>query len=193
MDSWSSRNSWSKQISCHNFFSILLCFSVHKTSYSHEELDDNDSADFEINDDVTEIRRHSPKSKFASDDNFENRRDFEVTKHLVTNSPAKRSSSSARRDIVSQNVDGSDDKTAMERMIEDFHRNLPPPTIDSRQQKPSGLSRVSDSMENPTLAPSTTTASSSKRTSKHGTLNSQISNWYVFNQLFQKSLSHVKN
>jgi hypothetical protein len=153
----------------------MLYFSVYKTSYSHEELDDNDSAEFEIND-VSQIRHHSPKSKFASDDDFENRRDFEVTKHLVANSSAKRSSSSAKRESSSQNVD-TDDKTAMERMIEDFHRNLPPPTIDSRQQKPSGLNRVSDSMENPTLAPSTTTASSSKRTSKHGTLNSQISNW----------------
>jgi hypothetical protein len=81
--------------------------------------------------------------------------------------------SSAKRDGPVTIVE--EDKTAMERMIEDFHRNLPPPPIDSRQQKPAG--RVSDLIENPTLAPSTTTASSSKRTSKHGTLNSQISNW----------------
>jgi len=67
-----------------------------------------------------------------------------------------------------------EDKSSMERMIEDFHKSLPPPPLDGRQQQPVG--RNLDVGDPPTLAASTL-ASSSKRNSKHGTLTSQISNW----------------
>jgi hypothetical protein len=131
------------------FHDSQFTFSVLQTSKSHEEQK------FEIND-ISEIRHATSMSKLSS------------PKIDEKNSP-RRSFSSANREVPII----EEDKSAMERMIEDFHRNLPPPPIDARQQKPSGR----DPNENPTLAPSTTTASSSKRTSKHGTLNSQISNW----------------
>jgi hypothetical protein len=63
-------------------------------------------------------------------------------------------------------------------MIDDFHRNLPPPGSEARQQDPNSvqLAHAQDSTMT-TTATSGPSASSSKRPSKHGTLNSQISNW----------------
>ena len=91
---------------------------------------------------------------------------------LVINDVSEIHLSTSKRDKNNVDLDDdvSGDKSAMERMIEDFHRNLPPPPVDSRQQKPT-------SGRESTIENATTTASSSKRTSKHGTLTSQISNW----------------
>eukprot|EP00094_Tigriopus_californicus_P005376 TCALIF_05183-PA protein Name:"Protein of unknown function" AED:0.00 eAED:0.00 QI:0/1/1/1/1/1/3/72/781 len=82
-----------------------------------------------------------------------------------------------------------ENKSSVDQMIEDFHRNLPPPSIHG------GASSISPPVQQshedfddfgevprlaevrPEIPPTPDTFS--KRTSKHGTLNSQISNWSV--------------
>ena len=59
-------------------------------------------------------------------------------------------------------------KSSVERMIDDFHRSLPPP-LSSETKDPNANSTMT----------TTATGVSSKRPSKNGTMNSQISNWSV--------------
>merc|ERR1711884_896699 len=59
-------------------------------------------------------------------------------------------------------------KSSVERMIDDFHRNLPPPGVENRQQNTVGSAQTNAT---------NTTENSTKKASKNGTMNSQISNW----------------
>lgn len=117
------------------------------------------------------IRNYTPQASTTMLRELENRR------HKANQKPVR---------SVPQNE--MENKSSVDQMIEDFHRNLPPPSIHGGASSISPPVQQShedfdDFGEVPRLAevrPEIPTPDTfSKRTSKHGTLNSQISNWSV--------------
>ena len=96
------------------------------------------------------IRNYTPKESSNMLREFEDRRNNSVDYRAKNNSRSK---------------PRLERKSSVERMIDDFHRSLPPPGVENRQQETNNK----DSTIN--------TDNASKKASKHGTMNSQISNW----------------
>ena len=104
------------------------------------------------------IRNYTPKESSNMLREFEDRRN--TNSHDYRGAKNPRSKNRLER------------KSSVERMIDDFHRNLPPPGVENRQQN-TEQNTVGSAQTNAT----NTTENSTKKASKNGTMNSQISNW----------------
>ena len=115
------------------------------------------------------IRNYTPKESSNMLREFEDRRN--------TNSVDYR----GERKNQSRSKPRLERKSSVERMIDDFHRNLPPPGVENRQQNNQPEARLNTVGSAQTNVTNTTENSASvgggKKASKNGTMNSQISNW----------------
>ena len=109
------------------------------------------------------IRNYTPKESSNMLREFEDRRNNSVD-YRDNKRVAKNHSRSKPR---------LERKSSVERMIDDFHRNLPPPGVENRQQETSG----NQNGHQPNDSTINTSENASKKASKNGTMNSQISNW----------------
>ena len=110
------------------------------------------------------IRNYMPKESSNMLRELEDRRRKSASKQVEAKK-SKEKKTSSKGAVVNK-----EKKTSVERMIEDFHRNLPP--ADSVPAQVSDPDEESTTVM--TAVPSTLT---SKKTSKHGTMSSQASNW----------------
>merc|ERR1719491_1529870 len=121
------------------------------------------------------IRNYTPKESTALLREFEDRRNNSVDWRGQPK-PHKNSRSQQQGHERSSSKPGKptlERKSSMERMIDDFHKSLPPPPSNSAAAAAAAATSTKDS----TMISTSATANSSKKHSKNGTMNSQISNW----------------
>ena len=121
------------------------------------------------------IRNYTPKESTALLREFEDRRNNSVDWRGQPK-PHKNSRSQQQGHERSSSKPGKptlERKSSMERMIDDFHKSLPPPPSNGVAAAAVAATSTKDS----TMISTSATANSSKKHSKNGTMNSQISNW----------------
>ena len=116
------------------------------------------------------IRNYTPKESSALLREFEDRRNNSVDWQAKMQRNSMQESSESKT-----NEQSLERKSSMEKMIDDFHKSLPPPPATSNR---AGIAvATAKSKKDSTMTSTSAMTCSSKRQSKNGTMNSQISNW----------------